>query len=135
MEIIYSSKVNQLEPNQLQGFFVGWPKSPNAETHLEILQKSYSAWIALHNNSCVGFINALSDDVFYAHIPLLEVLPKYQGYGIGTELVKRMLDTLDNMYAIDIICDETLVPFYKGLGLKKSVGMVVRDYKNQTAVF
>ena len=77
---------------------------------------------------------SLSDDVFYAHIPLLEVLPKYQGYGIGTALVKRMLDTLDNMYAIDIICDETLVPFYKGLGLKKSVGMVVRNYKSQSAV-
>ena len=68
MEIIFSSKVNQLESNQLQGFFVGWPKKPNAETHLEILKKSYSAWIALHNNSCVGFINALSDNVFYAHI-------------------------------------------------------------------
>ncbi len=133
MEIIYASKVNQLEPNQLQGFFVGWPKRPNAETNLEILKKSYSAWIALHNNSCVGFINALSDDVFYAHIPLLEVLPKYQGYGIGTELVKRMLDTLGNMYAIDIICDETLVPFYKCLGLKKSVGMLVRKYENQSA--
>ena len=133
MDIIYSNRVDQLDPNQLQGFFVGWPKNPNPKTHLEILLKSYSAWIALHNNSCVGFINALSDDVFYAHIPLLEVLPKYQGYGIGTALVKRMLDTLDNMYAIDIICDETLVPFYKGLGLKKSVGMVVRNYKSQSA--
>ena len=109
MEIIYSNRVDQLNLNQLQGFFVGWPKKPNAETHLEILQKSYSAWIALNNNSCAGFINALSDDVFYAHIPLLEVLPKYQGYGIGKELVKRMLDTLDNMYAIDIICDEKLM--------------------------
>ena len=134
MEIIYSNRVYQLNPNQLQGFFVGCHKKPTAETHLEILQKSYSAWIALYNNSCVGFINALSDDVFYAHIPLLEVLQKYRGYGIGTELVKRMLDTLDNMYAIDIICDETLVPFYKGLELKKSVGMVVRNYKNQSVV-
>ena len=63
MEIIYSNRVNQLEPNQLQGFFVGWPKSPDAEAHLEILQKSHSAWIAIYNYSCVGFINALSDDV------------------------------------------------------------------------
>ena len=133
MEIIYSNRVNQWGPNQLQGFIVGWAKSPNAETHLEILQKSYSAWIALHNDSCVGFINALSDYVFYAHITLLEVLPKYQGYGIGTELVKRMLDTLGDMYAIDIIYDKTLVPFYNGLGLKNSVGMVVRNYKNQNA--
>ena len=134
MNIVYSNKVNQLNPNQLQGFFVGWHGSPNTKTHLKILQKSFSVWIALHNNSCVGFINALSDDVFYAHIPLLEVLPKYQGCGIGKELVKRMLNTLDNMYAIDIVCDEKLVPFYKGLGLKKNVGMVVRNYKNQSAV-
>ena len=134
MNIVYSNKINQLNPNQLQGFFVGWHGSPNTKTHLKILQKSFSVWIALHNNSCVGFINALSDDVFYAHIPLLEVLPKYQGRGIGTELVKRMLNSLDNMYAIDIVCDETLVHFYNRLGLKKSVGVVVRNYKNQNPV-
>ncbi len=134
MEIIYSININKLKSNQLKGFFVGWPQHPDSEVHLKILQKSYAVWIALYKEKCVGFINALSDNVFYAYIPLLEVLPKYQSHGIGKELVNRMLNTLDGMYAIDIMCDETLIPFYNKLGLKKSVGMVVRNYKNQSAI-
>tara|TARA_A100001011_G_C13875505_1_gene660823 strand:+ start:119 stop:523 length:405 start_codon:yes stop_codon:yes gene_type:complete len=134
MKVTYSNSVEKLSSDQLNGFFIGWPNHPNQESHLQILKKSYAVWIALHQNSCVGFINALSDDVFYAHIPLLEVLPKYQGYGVGKELVQRMLNTLEGMYAIDIICDETLVPFYHKFGLKKNISMIMRNYKNQGVI-
>lgn len=133
MKIIYSDNIDKLDSSQLDGFFVGWPKHPDSITHLEILKNSYAVWIAIYKSNCVGFINALSDDVFYAHIPLLEVLPQYQGHGIGTELVNRMLTTLENMYAIDIMCDNELVQFYRKLGFKKSIGMVIRNYNNQDA--
>jgi len=45
----------------LEGFFVGWPKHPSPLTHYEILKNSFSVWIALDGERCVGFINALSD--------------------------------------------------------------------------
>lgn len=56
----------------------------------------------------VGFINAISDNVFYAFIPLFEVLPTYQQQGIGREMLRRMFDLLQSMYAIDLLCDERI---------------------------
>ena len=133
MSITYTDRIDSLKPDQLQGFFVGWPEHPDPETHLEILRGSYATWLALDQERCVGFINALSDGLFYAYIPLLEVLPEYQGQGIGTELVRRMLETLESMYAIDIVCDESVAPFFKAMGFDRCAGMVKRNYVNQGA--
>jgi ribosomal protein S18 acetylase RimI-like enzyme len=46
----------------------------------------------------VGFINAISDGLATAFLPWLEVLPDYQGRGIGRELTKRMLAELADLY-------------------------------------
>jgi len=132
MPIEYTNTIDMLKPSQLHGFFVGWPTHPDTETHYAILQKSDFIWLAMADDRCIGFINALSDQVFYAFIPLLEVLPEYQGQGIGAELVERMTNTLQGMYAIDIICDEDVVPFYRKSGFTKCTAMIKRDFENQT---
>ena len=48
----------------------------------------------------VGFVTAISDGVLSAFIPLLEVLPEWQGPGIGTELVRRILAELEDFYMV-----------------------------------
>ena len=131
MRIAYTDEAESVSAEQLSGFFVGWPNHPDPEAHLEILHGSHAVWLAFDNDRCVGFINALSDGVFYAYIPLLEVLPDYRGKGIGKELVTRMLESLSDMYAIDIVCDESVASFYDKLGLSRCVGMVKRNYENQ----
>ena len=133
MPITYTCNITSLCAEQLHGFFVGWPSHPDPPTHLAILRGSFAVWLALDGDRCVGFINALSDGMFYAYIPLLEVLPEYQGQGIGVELVKRMLETLDSMYAVDVVCDDSVAPFYEILGFGRCVGMVKRNYANQGA--
>ena len=133
ISITYTHKIDTLSPPQLRGFFADWPEHPDPDTHLEILRSSYAVWLAIDQERCVGFINALSDSVFYAYIPLLEVLPEYQGQGIGTELVRRMLETLESMYAVDIVCDESVAPFYNAKGFSRCVGMAKRNYANQGA--
>ena len=132
--ITYIDELETLKPDQLQGFFVDWPKHPSKEAHLSILRASYATWLAFDDERCVGFVNAISDGIFYAFIPLLEVLPEYQGRGIATELVKRMLGSLESMYAIDIACDETVAAFYTAKGFSRCVGMVKRNYANQEAL-
>ena len=79
-------------PHQLQDFFVGWPNPPSPEKHRELLGKSDFCLLAIDETTTmvVGFITAITDHVLSAYIPLLEVLPSYQGQGIGTELVRRM---------------------------------------------
>lgn len=133
MPIRYTDDLNALHADQLVGFFEGWPHPPDADAHLAILRGSYAAWLALDGERCVGFVNAISDGVFCAHVPLLEVLPQYRGRGIGAELVRRMVETLGGMYAVDVLCDESVAPFYDARGFTRCVGMARRNYANQSA--
>lgn len=127
----YTDDLNQLEIGQ--GFFDGWPNPPSKEKHRKILEKSYKALVAIDedSNKIIGFINAVSDGVLSAYIPLLEVLPEYQNQGIGSELVKKMLEELKDFYMVDLCCDESLQEFYKKFGMMKSQGMICRNYKYQ----
>ncbi|NCO27670.1 MAG: GNAT family N-acetyltransferase [Caldiserica bacterium CG02_land_8_20_14_3_00_36_38] len=129
----YTDEVDKIKPENLKGFFVGWPNLPSPERHLEILKNSEYVMLAIDEDTgnVVGFINALSDEILYAYIPLLEVLPEYQGKGIGTKLVNLMLEKLKNYYAIDICCDEELEPFYKRFGFQRVAGMIKRDHEKQ----
>ena len=130
--ITYTDSVQSITAEQLAGgFFVGWPNPPSPETHLRILQGSFKVWLALDGDQVVGFITAISDGVLAAFIPNLEVLPDYKGQGIGTELTKRMLNSLDYLYSIDLMCDADVVPFYEQLQLRPAGGMIVRNYQNQ----
>ena len=115
--IEYTESAAGVEPEQLQGFFVGWRSPPSPERHAEILRGSAHAVLALDAGEVVGFVTAISDGALSAFIPLLEVLPDYQGRGIGTELMQRVLARLEHLYMVDLCCDATLEPFYRRFGL------------------
>ena len=126
--IEYAADSAGVAPSQLDGFFVGWPKPPSPERHLEILRGSSHVVLARDGERVVGFITAISDSVISAYIPLLEVLPDYQGRGIGAELVRRLLAELGDLYMVDLCCDEDVVAFYERLGLQRwDAGMGVRN--------
>ncbi|RSK26315.1 GNAT family N-acetyltransferase [Bacillus sp. HMF5848] len=132
--MIYKTSSEDLTPYMLEGFFVGWPDPPSSETHLHLLKNSWKVIVAIDetNGKVVGFISAISDGVLTAYIPLLEVLPTYKNKGIGTELVRRMLAELSDIYMIDLCCDDDLIGFYKNFGMHKSNGMIVRNYEMQS---
>jgi len=116
------------------GFFVGWPNPPSSVAHLRILQGSYIAWVAIDTsaNKVAGFINAVSDGVMAAYIPLLEVLPEYQKKGVGKELTSRMLESLKNLYMVDLLCDEDMQQYYTKFGMRKTTGVFARNYERQS---
>ena len=62
-----------------------------------------------------------------AFIPLLEVRPSHQGQGIGSELVRRMLELLAPLYSVDVVCGPDVAPFYERLGLQRLTGMARRN--------
>ncbi|MFE7062004.1 GNAT family N-acetyltransferase [Sutcliffiella sp. NPDC057660] len=130
----YTNSTDEITADMLKGFFVGWPKPPNTETHLKLLKNSSKVVLALDDDAdqVIGFITAISDGVLSAYIPFLEVLPEYKNQGIGQELVKRMLKELDHIYMIDLCCDDDVVPFYDKFGMIKSNGMLVRNYQWQS---
>ena len=88
--------------------------------------------LAWEEDTIVGFVTAISDGVLAAYVPLLEVLPSHQKQGIGQELMRRMLETLDRLYMVDLLCDDNLQPFYEKLGMRRSKGMMVRNYAWQS---
>ena len=134
MAIIYTTDVECVNEGMLDGFFVDWPKPPSAAAHLRILEGSYLVWLAVDESTgkVVGFINAISDGVMSAYIPLLEVLPEYQGRGIGSELVRRMLDSLKDLYMVDVLCDGHLQEYYARFGMRSATGAMVRNYDRQS---
>jgi ribosomal protein S18 acetylase RimI-like enzyme len=127
--IEYSSDLQHLDASMLEGFFVGWPVAPTTELHLRLLRGSEHAIVARDTDSgrVVGFVTAVGDGVVSAYIPLLEVLPEYQGRQIGTELVRRMLALVEDRCMVDLCCDEDLVVFYERFGMHRWVGMGLRN--------
>lgn len=135
MSIRYTTKLGSVGPEQLSGFFEWWPNPPSPEKHLRMLRGSDHCVLAIdgRTDAVIGFINAITDQSHFAFIPLLEVLPGYRRRGIGSELVRRMLDELHEYYAIDLRCDEALQAFYEPLGFTRSLGMLRRNYPRQAS--
>ena len=128
VQIEYTTSLDGVAPENLHGFFEGWPSPPSPERHLTVLEGSYRVVLAREQGSphVVGFVNAISDGVLYAFVPLLEVLPSHRGHGIGSKLVRRLFDELPAFYAVDLMCEPELQPFYERLGMQRAVGMVTR---------
>jgi Acetyltransferase (GNAT) family. len=131
--VLYSRDLSNIPISDF--FFDGWPNPPSNESHRRILEESYKAIVCIDDSipEIVGFINSVSDGILSAYIPLLEVIPSYQGRGIGKELVSRLKAELDNLYMIDLLCDANLVPFYEKLDMIPSQGMILRNYEFQNA--
>ncbi len=131
--IRYITSHQEITKEMLAGFFVGWPNPPSLETHLRLLQGSTHIVLAVEDSKdrVVGFITAISDGVLSAYIPLLEVLPEYQGHGIGSELSERLLADLAHLYMVDVVCDREMVPFYARFGMKSGAAMMLRNYEHQ----
>ena len=128
--ITYYTNLDHITEKDLEGFFVGWKAPLSCQQHYKILENSNYIVLAYDKNKkrVVGFVNALSDEVSFAFIPLIEVLPEFQNKGIGTELLKRMLELLDDISNIDLTCDLELQSFYERFGMLKSTGMILRKY-------
>jgi ribosomal protein S18 acetylase RimI-like enzyme len=130
--IHFITDASSVSPNQLDGFFDGWPDPPAPERHIEILKGSSHVVLAVDEDKVVGIVTAVSDGVLAAYIPLLEVIPAYRSRGIGSELVQRMRDLLSNFYMVDVICDAGVQPFYESLGFDRATGAMTRNYTVQS---
>ncbi|OUC99767.1 GNAT family N-acetyltransferase [Streptosporangium minutum] len=124
----YTDAVDTIEADRLKGFFVGWPTPASPEQHLAVLRGSYRAVVAIDEETdrVVGFVNMISDGVLTALVPWLEVLPEYQGQGIGSELVRRILADTEHLYSVDLLCDASLQPYYERFGMLRLPGMTLR---------
>lgn len=128
-KITYRTTLDGIGPQQLTGFFDGWPNPPTPDTFHRILRRAYTFALAVNEEGeVVGFIHAISDGILTAYIPLLEVRPDCKGQGIGSELVRLLLSRLEGLYMVDTACDDDLVPFYERFDMARGNAMVWRNY-------
>jgi ribosomal protein S18 acetylase RimI-like enzyme len=131
--ITFTDDISSVNCDSLRGLFAGWARSVSTREHMQILHNSQHCVLAVdaESGSVVGFITAISDGVLAAYIPLLEVRVDYQGRGIGSELVRRMLRRLGGLYMVDVVCDADLEPFYRRFGFSRGHAMMMRNLQEK----
>lgn len=85
--------------------------------------------IAVSNNKVIGMGRLVGDGVMYWYLQEIIVLPEFQGNGIGTHIVNRLLEFIgDNTIpgtftSIGLTAAEGKDTFYEKFGFSKSLGM------------
>jgi ribosomal protein S18 acetylase RimI-like enzyme len=128
--VFYSESLHGITPSKLRGFHADWANPPSSEKLFRMMRGSHSVVLAIDDKTekVIGYVAALSDGHLFAFVSSIEVLPAYRGQGIGTELMRRMLARYTNMYGVDLLCDESLRPFYEKFQMQALTGMALRRY-------
>lgn len=98
---------------------VGWS---NYYEHPEMLEKAFAGSLctlaAYDGEELVGIIRAVGDGHSILFIQDILVCPAYQRCGIGSALMKALLEKYRDVYQIELATDSTekTVSFYKSLG-------------------
>ena len=102
---------------------VGWNNFSREQT-LRALENSLYDIIAVNNERVIGMGRLIGDGLYYIIVDIV-VAPEYQGKGIGSELIKRLLDYADSQTpfgsrtSVQLIAEKGKEGFYEKLGFKK----------------
>ncbi len=95
---------------------VGWSRMEHEYRNPSLT--SYYHIAVYEKELLIGYIDCVSNCVTDAYIQDLMVHPDYQGRGIGTNLMKKMIDYLKKkrIYMISVVFEEKLKTFYEKFG-------------------
>ena len=95
---------------------VGWNRME--KEYENPMMTSYYHIAVYENEELVGYIDCVSNGVTDAYIQDLMVHQDYQGKGIGTELMNKMIKYLKEkrIYIISVVFEERLKSFYDKFG-------------------
>ena len=99
---------------------VDWSSADKPEALHKGLLGSHSLITAWDEATLVGLGNAISDGHLVVYFPHMVVHPDYQGRGIGTELMKRMMARYRGFHQQTLIADGRAIDFYKRLGFVRA---------------
>ena len=119
LEIYYTNSLPEVEQYFTLFESSGWNKDYKAtpEELISTIKESWFSVSAYHKEKLVGFGRMLSDGLLHAVLFDVIVLPDYQRNGIGTEIMKRLLDKCKKHHIRDIqlFCAENKQSFYEKL--------------------
>lgn len=100
----------------------------------EILKNAYANSLkifgAYDDKKLLGIIRAVGDGYSIVFIQDIIVLPEYQRHGIGTALLKHVLDIYVHVYQKTLLTDniEKTIRFYKSLGFQMDTEIECRAF-------
>ena len=102
---------------------VGWT---NYLERIGILEDAYANSLcvlgAYDSDQLVGIIRAVGDGQTIVFVQDIIVLPEYQRKGIGTKLLKAVMDKYSDVYQMELLTDNTekTKAFYRSVGFTAS---------------
>ncbi len=89
----YINKEQAISKADIQAKVDEWNQQGDIRIKSEMQKSNAYTWVAKDADQIVGFVAGLKE-LKQNHIEALHVLPQYQGKGIGTALLKTVLDWL-----------------------------------------
>lgn len=132
MEIIYK-RDHSYRANDVEELFlsVDWLSGNFPERLKRALDHCETVITAWADGRLVGLINAIDDGELTAYVHYLCVNPKYQGLGIGGELLKQIKEKYrDYLYIILIAENEGLIDYYEKNGFEHINGRYALAIQN-----
>ena len=82
-DIQYTTSLQGVRAEQLEGLHVGWPKPPSAATTLKSLSNMNAVVLAIdpETDQVIGFICGMTDETLILYVWDLEVLEVWRGQG------------------------------------------------------
>ena len=99
---------------------VDWSSADKPDALHKGLLGSHSLVTAWDDVVLIGLANAISDGHLVVYFPHMVVRPDYQGRGIGTELMTRMMARYRGFHQQALIADGRAIDFYKKLGFVRA---------------
>ena len=102
---------------------VGWT---NYLERIDILEEAYANSLcvlgAYDSDRLVGIIRAVGDGQTIVFVQDIIVLPEYQRKGIGTKLLKAVMEKYKDVYQMELLTDNTekTKTFYRSAGFTAS---------------
>ena len=102
---------------------VGWT---NYLERISVLEEAYANSLcvigAYDNEKLVGIVRAVGDGRTIVFVQDIIVLPEYQRKGIGTKLLKAVMDKYHDVYQMELLTDNTekTKAFYRSVGFTAS---------------
>ena len=92
---------------------------------LEEITNSLCVIGAYDNEKLVGIIRAVGDGLTIVFIQDIIIQPEYQRKGIGTKLLKAVMDKYSDVYQMELLTDNTekTKAFYRSVGFSASDDM------------
>jgi GNAT superfamily N-acetyltransferase len=120
-EIRYSEQ-REIPVEQLVSLYRanGWSSAEKPETLRRALMNSHALESAWAGDMLIGLGNTISDGFLVVYYPHLIVHPEYQGRGVGSELMKRLMARYSGFHQQMLVADGRAIDFYRKCGFARA---------------